>query len=213
VKASGTSAAVATTGSATTHHRSPAKGRICWLHPIGDSQDNQPGSPEARSPTARMAYDTPTAAMPRPIAARPDVVICAVTPPIAVNTTPLSAQPRPNDTAPTQGSPTSPRPIVVSAPRTRLAPMPTTSAADSGAARPTTPADTSSSRPASSSDRVCRTATKTNRIATSAAPKAVSLISERAPTDVGSYTLPYIATSAAVALIVSAAETNDCLVG
>ena len=129
-------------------------------------------------------------ATPRPIAARADVVTWAATAAIAVKTMPLDAHPSPKATAPGAGSPTSPNPRATPVPSTALAPMPTATAAASGAARPTAPACTSSSRPDSSSERLWRTVMNTNRIDTSAAPKAVILISDTAPSDVGSYTLP-----------------------
>ncbi len=180
-KATGTSSRVASSGSAVTHHRSPAKGRICWLQPIGDNQDAQPGSPSARSPTARSTYAMPIAAMPKPVATRADTVTWAVTAATALNTMPVSVQLTPNATDPTQGSPTRPRPAVHNTPTTTAAPMLTASAAVNGAPRPSTPPVASSSRPDSSSAREWRTVMKTNSIATIAPPNAVSLINDTAP--------------------------------
>jgi len=54
-KVTGTSATHSANGRTSTHQWSPAKARICWFHPMGDSQDNAEGPGSARSPTARSA--------------------------------------------------------------------------------------------------------------------------------------------------------------
>ena len=69
-------------------------------------------------------------------------------------------RPAPNANEPSAGSPAAIRPSPVSTASTRLVPIATISAAVSGARRPTTVAPTSSSRPASSSARVCRTTSR-----------------------------------------------------
>src|SRR5665647_3234356 len=43
MNATGISRAVAASGSTNTDHRSPAKARICWFHPIGDLANEGPG--------------------------------------------------------------------------------------------------------------------------------------------------------------------------
>ena len=70
--------------------------------------------------------------------------------------------------------------------RTTLAPATSRRAAVSGARRPRRPPLSSSRRPGSSSPRVWRIATKSMTTPTIAAPSAVSLIIETAPSDVGS---------------------------
>ena len=91
-KATGIRIKVATTGSTITHQRSPAKGRNCWLQPIGDSHESTPDYRlrVADCPQCIRGSDRSHA---QPSAARADVVTCAITAPIAVNTMPLQATP------------------------------------------------------------------------------------------------------------------------
>ena len=91
-------------------------------------------------------------------------------------------------------------------------PVASSSAAVSGAYRPTTVAPSSSARPASSSARVCRTTVKIAISPASAAPIAPILNSETAPIDVSSNTRPYRASVAGVLFTACAALTRDSTV-
>src|SRR6266536_3504821 len=142
------------TVSPSSHHRSPAKGRTCIAQPNGDSQVSHVGPV---SPTARSRYDTPRTAEVMAVAARALSVSWAAVAATAANMRPVRPTARPMATDPATGSPTPTRPSATSTTMARLASPATSSAALSGAYRPTTAAPISSSRPVSSSVRVCRT--------------------------------------------------------
>ena len=123
---------------------------------------------------------------PKPLAARLPVVTCAATAATAEKQRPVAAQPAPNTSDPMAGNPAANRPAAANRPSTQLAPPTTNRAAVMGAALPTTPEPTSSSLPASSSARVCRTTSITMRMDISEAYTAVIFVMDRAPRDVGS---------------------------
>ena len=142
--AAGTSTAVASSGRARTAQRSPAKARTCWFHPIGDSHDAHAGDP--RSPMARSRYATPTTIRPAPVAARAPTASCAVTAPTPAKHRPVAAQPIPKAIDPAAGRPATTSATAVSTPIATQAMAAVSRAAASGAARPTIPAPSSSSR-------------------------------------------------------------------
>ena len=148
-----------------------------------------------------------------PVAPRPDDASWALTAATAANVMAVTNQATAKDS-----EPTTPRPEPISDPatartRTRSATVTATIAAASGAHRPTTPAPTSSVRPASSSPRLCRTTRTTESRPTIAAPIAVILNIASWPSDVGSEIGPNIASSAGLTLTWVAAATRSASVG
>lgn len=93
--------------------------------------------------------------------------VSAATP---ANTSPTPSQDRPNATDPATGSPKRTMTSAAMAPSVPAAVTAVSSAAVSGARRPTDAAPTSSRRPVSSSARVCRTTSRTHMTATIALP-------------------------------------------
>ena len=153
--------AIAAAGSASTHHRSAANGRISSAQPIGDSHVSQPRlwlPPE--SPTARRKKTTPSTAIDRPRAPLAVPLTCAATAATAAKTRPQPTSPSPNARAPVSGRPLTVRTATASASTTALAADAMATATASEACRPTAVDPMSSSRPVSSSARVCRTTRK-----------------------------------------------------
>ena len=125
-----------------------------------------------------------------PRAGRATDAICAASAAIPANERLTAAMARASAAEPATGRPSAARAAVISAASAALAIPATASATASGACRPTTPAWISSSRPASSSARVCRTtrkmATRDARIAAHTPYRQAV----RAPTELA-YGLPY----------------------
>ncbi len=141
-------------------NRSSVNARTWVAQPIGDNQESQ-SRPVVESPIARSANVTPSAAPARPLAVREYSAIWAVTPATPVNTSPTDAMPSPNASDPDAAIPAATMAPLAASPVARLSPAPTSSAAVSGAYRPTTVEDSSSCLPVSSSCRVCRVTTNT----------------------------------------------------
>ena len=124
---------------------------------MGESQDSHSGP--AESPAARRKKASPSTAAVIPLAARAPRLTWAATAATPANTHPAPAAASPSAAAPARGRPWPTRPRAMAPARTPLKPRATSSAAASGARRPTAAAPTSSSRPASSSAREWRTTT------------------------------------------------------
>jgi hypothetical protein len=123
-------------------------------HPIGESQLTHVGP---LSPMARSRKDPPRTAAAMALAERALAVTCAATAATAAKTRPHSAIATASATDPAAGSPVPARNSTVSTAMDTFATAAVSRAAVSGAYRPTTVAPRSSSRPVSSSVRVCRT--------------------------------------------------------
>ena len=160
-------AAATASGRLSTHQSRAANGWVNWIQPSGDSHDSQDGplAPTA-SPTPRSTKATPRAPSAIPRAVRALEVSWAATAAI-----PVKASPQQPMASASRAEPATGRPVSGSSTHSRtitpaLAVAEVASAAASAAWRPTAAEPTSSSRPASSSDRVCLITTK---IAASAA--------------------------------------------
>ena len=184
-KASQAPAANTASGSASTHQRSPAKGRRVSVQPSGRTQVSHAGPPApAESPTARARNDAPSTPNTRPRAARAPDVSWAATALIPVKASPQVPMASASAAEPVKGSPMSGSSTHSSTVSTTLAAVATASADISGAWRPTRAEPISSRRPASSSALVCLMTMKTDMSAANSAPQTPYRHAVSAPTDV-----------------------------
>src|SRR3954463_266356 len=128
---------------------------------------------------------------------------------MAAKAIPTPPQAKPNANEPSVGIPAPATVTAVTSASTTLVPIAMSSADVSAAYRPTTVAPMSSSLPDSSSARVCRTTMMIDSRAISTAPMPPVLTIEMPPSEVGSYTRPYSASSAVVLFAALAADTRD----
>ncbi len=153
--------AATASGRASTHQSRAANGWVNWIQPSGESHDSQDGPPApAASPTPRSTKATPSVPSAIPRAVRLLEVSWAATAAIPVKASAQQPMARPSRAEPATG-----RPVNGSRTHSRtvtptLAPAAVARAAARAACRPTSAEPTSSSRPASSSDRVCLITTK-----------------------------------------------------
>ena len=163
------------TGSATGHQRTSTKARVCWAQATGENHDSADPWSSATSPAARTTNAATSTTSASPVAARALVVTCAVTSATAPKARPAAADPVIIAAASAAGKPSSALSAAVPRRPTRSrATVSVAIAAVAGAWRPTGCAVTSSSRPVSSSARVCRTTCRMPRSASAMTSHSVS---------------------------------------
>jgi hypothetical protein len=148
----------------------------------------------------------------RPYAARALLVSWAASSAVPAKTSPTAASPTPSATESATASGNATRLSVTSVPTRRLASTTTTIVAAVVASRPTGEARSSSSRPFSSSARVCRTTRNIDMRPTVTAPNAVACQVTWPPTVLSARAGPAIATNAALDPISAAARSSSAWV-